>query len=67
MSVPRRRRAAIVALLVLLAGAPLLALAPAVPGAVRVAGVSLLWWYSALVAPVLATGIAIACLVRDRE
>jgi hypothetical protein len=67
MSGPRRRRAAIVALLVLLAGAPLLALAPAVPGAVRVAGVSLLWWYSALVAPVLATGIAIACLVRDRE
>lgn len=67
MSVPRRRRAAIVALLVLLAGAPLLALAPAVPGAVRVAGVSLLWWYSAFVAPVLATGIAIACLVRDRE
>ena len=67
MSVPRRRRAAIVALLVLLAGAPLLALAPAVPGAVRVAGVSLLWWYAALVAPVLATGIANACLVRDRE
>lgn len=67
MSVPRRRRAAIVALLVLLAGAPLLALTPAAPGAVRVAGVSLLWWYAALVAPVLATGIAIACLVRDRE
>ena len=67
MSGPRRRRAAIVALLVLLAGAPLLALAPAVPGAVRVAGVSLLWWYAGVVAPVLATGIAIACLVRDRE
>lgn len=67
MSGPRRRRAAIVALLVLLAGAPLLALAPAVPGAVRVAGVSLLWWYAGVVAPVLATGIAIACLVRRRE
>ena len=66
MSVPRRRRTAIVALLVLLAGAPLLALAPAAPGAVRVAGVSVLWWYAGVVAPLLATGIAIACLVRGR-
>ncbi len=64
MSVPRRRRTAILVLLVLLAGAPLLALAPAAPGAVRLAGVSLLWWYVGLVAPVLATGIAIAVLVR---
>jgi hypothetical protein len=64
MSVPRRRRTAIHVLLVLLAGAPLLALAPAAPGAVRLAGVSLLWWYVGLVAPLLATGIAIAVLVR---
>ena len=64
MSVPRRRRTAILVLLVLLAGAPLLALAPAAPGAVRLAGVSLLWWYVGLVAPLLATGIAIAVLVR---
>ena len=67
MSVPRRRRAAILALLVLLAGAPVLALAPAAPGAVRVAGVSLLWWYAGVVAPLLATGIAIAVLVRGGE
>jgi hypothetical protein len=67
MSVPRRRCAAIVALLVLLVGAPLLALAPAAPGAVRLAGVSLLWWYAGVVAPVLATGIAIAVLVRGGE
>jgi hypothetical protein len=64
MSVPRGRRTAIAALLVLLVGAPLLALAPAAPGAVRVAGVSLLWWYAAAVAPVLATGLAIILLVR---
>jgi hypothetical protein len=64
MSVPRRRRTAIVALLVLLAVAPFLALAPAAPGAIRVAGVSLLWWYSGMLAPVLATAIAIAVLVR---
>jgi hypothetical protein len=64
MSVPRGRRTAIAALLVLLVGAPLLALAPAAPGAVRVAGVSLLWWYAAVVAPLLATGLAIILLVR---
>jgi hypothetical protein len=64
MSVPRGRRTAIAALLVLLVGAPLLALAPAAPGAVRVAGVSLLWWYAGLAAPLLATAIAVRVLVR---
>jgi hypothetical protein len=67
MSVPRRRRTAIAALLVLLVGAPLLALAPTAPGAVRVAGVSLLWWYAAVVAPLLATAVAIIALVRGDE
>jgi hypothetical protein len=64
MSVPRGRRTSIAALLVLLAGAPLLALAPAAPGAVRIAGVSLLWWYAAVVAPLLATIVAIIVLAR---
>jgi hypothetical protein len=67
MSVPRGRRTAIAVLLVLLAGAPLLALAPAAPGAVRVASVSLLWWYTGLVAPLLATAITLAVLVRRVE
>ena len=65
MSVARGRRTGIVALLVLLAAAPLLALAPAAPGAVRLAGVSLLWWYAGLVAPLLATTLAIVLLLRD--
>lgn len=64
MSVPRRRRAALAALLVLLVGAPLLALAPAALGAIRVAGVSLLWWYVGIVAPLLATAITVTVLVR---
>jgi hypothetical protein len=64
MSVSRGRRTAITALLVLLVGAPLLALAPAAPGAVRVAGVSLLWWYAGVVAPLLSTALAIIVLVR---
>jgi hypothetical protein len=54
-------------LIVLLAGAPLLALAPAAPGAVRVAGVSLLWWYVGAAAPLAATAVAIAVLARDRS
>jgi len=57
----------IAALLVLLAVAPVLALAPAAPGAVRVAGVSLLWWYAALAAPLAATSLAVVLLVRDAD
>ena len=57
----------IAALLVLLAIAPVLALAPAAPGAVRVSGVSLLWWYAALVAPLIATTLTIVLLVRAHE
>ena len=58
------RHRAIVALLVLLAIAPLLALAPFAPGAVRLAGVSLLWWYTGLIAPLAATLIVITLLWR---
>jgi hypothetical protein len=61
------RRRAIGALLVLLAVAPLLALAPSAPGAVRLAGISLLWWYTGLIAPLAATAITIAILWRRGE
>jgi hypothetical protein len=57
----------IVALLVLLGLAPVLALAPATPGAVRIAGVSLLWWYAGVAAPLAATVLATVLLVRDPE
>jgi hypothetical protein len=67
MSGARGRRLGIAALLVLLALAPVLALAPAAPGAVRIAGVSLLWWYTGLAAPLAATALAIVLLVRDPE
>jgi hypothetical protein len=58
------RRRAIGALLLILAVTPLLALAPSAPGAVRLAGVSLLWWYTGLVAPLVATAITVAILWR---
>jgi len=67
MAGPRGRRLGIAALLVLLAVAPVLALAPAAPGAVRIAGVSLLWWYAALAAPLAATSLAVVLLVRDAD
>jgi hypothetical protein len=58
------RRRAVVALLVILAVAPLLALAPSAPGAVRLAGVSVLWWYAGLVAPLVATALTVTILWR---
>jgi hypothetical protein len=67
MSAARGRRTAIALLLVLLAGAPLLALAPAAPGAVRVAGVSLLWWYAGLVAPLAAAVVTVLALIRGGQ
>jgi hypothetical protein len=57
------RRVAIVTLLLLLAGASVLALAPFDAGAVRLAGVSLLWWYTGVIAPAVAvilTALALA-------
>ncbi|PYM23218.1 MAG: hypothetical protein DMD78_12485 [Candidatus Rokuibacteriota bacterium] len=67
MSGPRGRRIGIAALLVLLAIAPLLALAPAAPGAVRIAGVSVLWWYVGFAAPLAATVLATLLLAHDAE
>ena len=56
-----------VALTLLLLPLLLLAVVPGAPGAVRVAGVSLAWWYAALVAPALAAALATALLVRSPE
>jgi hypothetical protein len=67
MSGASGRRTGIAALLALLVAALLLALAPAAPGAVRIAGVSLLWWYAGLVAPAVATALAVVLLVSRRE
>jgi hypothetical protein len=48
-----------VLLVVLLAGFPLIALLPSEAGNIRVAGLSLLWWYGAVAAPVLAWLVAV--------
>jgi len=46
-------------LLVLLAGFPLLALLPSEAGNIRIAGLSLLWWYGAVAVPALAWVITV--------
>ncbi len=50
------------ALLVLLALFALLLLAPLNPGAARLGGVSLSWWYGGIMAPLLAVLITVSCL-----
>lgn len=59
------RRAGILALLALLAGALMLAIAPMRVGEVRIGGVSALWWYLGLIAPIAAAAAAIISLVRS--
>jgi len=49
-------------LLVLLAGFPLVAWLPNQVGAIRLAGLSLLWWYGGVIAPILAVLVAVASL-----
>jgi len=56
-----RRYAGILAVLLLLAGGLALAVLPG-PGGARVFGVSLLWWYCVVVAPLLALLAAIVVL-----
>ena len=41
-------------LLLLLAAYPLIGALPSEAGSIRIAGLSLLWWYGAVVAPALA-------------
>ncbi|PWU19631.1 MAG: hypothetical protein C5B48_13350 [Candidatus Rokuibacteriota bacterium] len=59
------RRAVLVLLLVLLVAFPLLALMPDHVAAVRLAGLSLLWWYGGVIAPLLACLIGIMWLPED--
>ena len=52
----------------LLGGGILLTVAPFEVGTIRLAGVSLLWWYGVVVAPVVAASVAcVALLVASRR
>jgi hypothetical protein len=60
------RRAALRALVAIVAGAVLLLLAPLDSGALRVGPLSLLWWYAVVAAPLGAIALAAAALVAAR-
>ena len=57
----------IAVMIVLLAGALALIHAPFELARLRVAGISLLWWYSLFVAPLVATGAAVPLLRRRSD
>ncbi len=60
MPIAAPRRVGVAGLLGLLAGALVLMLVPGNPGALRLAGIGLLWWYAAFVAPLAALLMVIA-------
>ena len=57
------RRAAVVVLLALIAGAAFLAHGPLALGSLRLGGVSLLWWSGAAAAPLVVIGAVVAALL----
>ena len=57
---------AIAVLFLLLGGVLLLTVAPFEIGTIRLAGVSLLWWYGVVAVPVAATAVTVAALGRGK-
>jgi hypothetical protein len=55
----RGRRIAVVVLVLLLAVPPLATVLPGSPASVRVAGVTLLWWYAVCVGPLAAVVVTL--------
>jgi hypothetical protein len=64
MSANRGRQVAVIVLVAVLLLPPLLTLLPGAPAAVRVGGIPVLWWYTGVVAPLLATILAVLVLRR---
>src|SRR5262245_55457348 len=64
MPIAAPRRVGVAGLLGLLAGALVLMVAPGNPGALRLAGIGLLWWYAAVAAP-LASALLVAAVQRS--
>jgi hypothetical protein len=55
-----------VVVLLLLVGAGALATLPFGPGAMRVGSLNVLWWYAAVLGPVVATAVTIGALLPRR-
>jgi hypothetical protein len=56
-----------VLLVALLAIYPALDLLPGAPGSVRIGGISVLWWYAGVLAPILGGVVAVGLLPRRAE
>ena len=63
MAADRGRRITLIVLLAVLLLPLVVAALPGTPGSVRVAGVSLLWWYAAVAVPLAAALTVIASAV----
>jgi len=61
------RRAGIAILLLILAGGAAIVSLPQGAGAVRLAGVSVTWWYASGLGPVAAVAVAILALCGSRR
>ena len=64
MSTEAPHNVAIAVLFLLLAGVLLLTVAPFEIGTIRLAGVSLLWWYGVVAVPVVGGIVTVAALAR---
>ena len=64
MSTEAPHNVAIAVLFLLLGGVLLLTVAPFEIGTIRLAGVSLLWWYAVVAVPIAAGAITVAALAR---
>ncbi|MBM4441599.1 MAG: hypothetical protein FJ027_14385 [Candidatus Rokubacteria bacterium] len=64
MSTRAPQKLAIVMVFSLLAGMTLLTMAPYEVGTIRLAGVSLLWWYGLVVTPAAAVLVTVVALLR---
>ena len=58
---------AIAMIFLILGGAVVLTLAPFELGTIRLAGVSLLWWYGVVAAPVVVVTVTAVALVRSSD
>jgi hypothetical protein len=66
MSIAAPRRVGVAGLLGLLAGALVLMFAPGNPGALRLVGIGLFWWYATCAAPLAAVLLVVGCRGRAR-